>query len=253
MENFKKLKDNMGRLRLADTALKLDELLANASKEKPSYTQFLLQLTQGEINHRNFRAKELKLKKARLPKHHDLDHYDFKLSNGMDPQQFKQLRELHWIDQNFNLILMGPSGVGKTFIAAGLAYDAIKAGYTAIFRPMQQLIQTLKLRDLTRSARLEYQRIIKANLIVIDDLMMFPIETADANLLFYLIDELHEQSAIIITTNKGPKQWAELMGDQVLATAILDRLLFRCEVINLVGKSYRMINKKSIFNKVSKN
>lgn len=243
----------MGRLRLADAARNLDQLLSKASKEKPSYSQFLLELTQAEIEHRNLRDIELKLKRARLPKHHDLDRYDFKISNGIQIQQFKQLRELHWIDQNFNIILMGPSGVGKTFIAAGLAFDAIKAGYNAIFRPMQQIIDTLKLKDVTRSARLEYQRIIKAHLLVIDDLMMFPVEKADANHLFHLINHIHEQTAIIITTNKGPKQWAELMGDQVLATAILDRLLFRCEVVSLTGKSYRMENKKSIFNKNSQN
>lgn len=102
---------------------------------------------------------------------------------------------------------------------------------------------------MTRSEKTDYQRVIKADLLVIDDLMMFPVEKDDANRMFHLINQLHEQTAIIITTNKGPKHWAELMGDQVLATAILDRLLFRCQVISLDGKSYRMQNKKSIFEK----
>jgi DNA replication protein DnaC len=249
MENLKQLKDNMGRLRLAEAAFNLDQILEKATKEKPSYTQFLMEVTKAEIDHRNLRDVELKLKKAQLPRNHDLEHYDLKISNGLDPQQLKQLRELHWVDQNFNIILMGPSGVGKTYIAAGLAFDAIKAGYAAIFRPMEQIVRILKLKDLTRSERIDYQRIIKADLLVIDDLMMFPVEKEDANRLFHLINQLHEQTAIIITTNKGPKEWAELMGDQVLATAILDRLLFRCQVISLDGKSYRMQNKKSIFKK----
>ena len=252
MENLKQLKDNMGRLRLAEAALNLDQILEKATKEKPSYTRFLMEVTKAEIDHRNLRDVELKLKKAQLPRNHDLEHYDFKISNGLDPQQFKQLRELHWVDQNFNIILMGPSGVGKTYIAAGLAFDAIKAGYAAIFRSMEQIIRILKLKDLTRSEKIDYQRIIKADLLVIDDLMMFPVEKDDANRLFHLINQLHEQTAIIITTNKGPKEWAELMGDQVLATAILDRLLFRCQVISLDGKSYRMQNKKTIFNKEPK-
>lgn len=249
MENLKILKDNMGRLRLSEAALNLDQILEKATKEKPSYTGFLMEVTQAEIDHRNLRSVELKLKKAQLPRNHDLDRYDFKISNGLDQQQFKQLRELHWVDQNFNIILMGPSGVGKTYIAAGLAFDAIKAGYSAIFRPLEQIIRILKLKDVTRSEKIDYQRIIKADLLVIDDLMMFPVEKDDANRLFHLINQLHEQTAIIITTNKGPKEWAELMGDQVLATAILDRLLFRCQVISLDGKSYRMQNKKSIFEK----
>ena len=163
MENLKILKDNMGRLRLAEAALNLDQILEKATKDKPSYTGFLMVVTQAEIDHRNLRSVELKLKKAQLPRNHDLDRYDFKISNGLDQQQFKQLRELHWVDQNFNIILMGPSGVGKTYIAAGLAFDAIKAGYSAIFRPLEQIIRILKLKDVTRSEKIDYHNIFATN------------------------------------------------------------------------------------------
>ena len=84
MENIKQLKDNINRLRLSHTAENLDQFLNEASAQKPSYTQFLLQFTQREIEQRNSRAIEIKLKKARLPKHHDLDQYDSKVSNGLD-------------------------------------------------------------------------------------------------------------------------------------------------------------------------
>jgi DNA replication protein DnaC len=229
------------------TAEKLEDLLQQAQKEQLTYLEWLLLITKSEIENRQTKALGRRLKQARLPIHHELDDFDFTHQSSMSPQQLKQLRELLWMEQNYNLILMGPSGVGKTYLAAGLAYDAIQAGYTALFRTMQQIIDTLKLKDMTRSAKAEYQRICKAHLIIIDDMMMFPVEKADATRLFHLINHLHEQSSIIITTNKSPKQWAEMLQDEVLATAMLDRLLYRCEVISLQGQSYRMANRKTIF------
>ena len=122
-----------------------------------------------------------------------------------------------------------------------------KSGYDALFRTMQQVLDTLKLKEITRSGKAEYNRFLKAQLLIIDDMMMFPVEKNDANRLFHLINHLHEQSSVIITTNKSPKEWAEVLNDEVLATAMLDRLLYRCEIIQLTGKSYRLANRKSIF------
>lgn len=252
MEKLQTLKQQVVQLKMNATADQLEDLLQLAHKEQPSYLEWLLHITQSEIEHRHLRATARKLKQACLPLRHQLDDFDFTAQNGISIQQLKQLRELLWLEQNYNLILMGPSGVGKTYIAAGLAYDAIQAGYTALFRTMQQIIDTLKLKHMTRSAKAEYQRICKAHLIVIDDMMMFPVEKTDATRLFHLINHLHEQSSIIVTTNKSPKQWAEVLQDEVLATALLDRILYRCEVISLQGQSYRMANRKTIFEEKNK-
>jgi len=224
-----------------------EQIILEAEQQQSSYLDFGLQLLQTEIDNREIRAQNRKLRAARLPLQHQLDHFDCAAVEGISPRQLQQLRELLWLDQNFNLILMGPCGVGKTFLAAGLAHQAIMQGYTALFRSMQQIIDILKLKDITRTAKAEYKRITKAQLIVIDDMMMFPVEKQEANLLFHLINELHQQSSLIITTNKGPQEWTELLDDQVLAAAILDRLLFQCQVIQLNGNSYRMTNRKSIF------
>ena len=88
---------------------------------------------------------------------------------------------------------------------------------------------------------------LKANLVAIDDIMLFPVKKNEAVALFNLIDHLHENCSLIITTNKSPKQWAETLDDEVLASALLDRILYRCEVIKLQGSSYRMQNRKTIF------
>ncbi len=103
------------------------------------------------------------------------------------------------------------------------------------------------MRDFTRSAKAEYKRLSKAQLIVIDDIMLFPIEKNQAVALFNFINQLYEKTSFIITTNKMPTQWAVMLNDEVLATALLDRLLYHCEIINLTGKSYRMENRKNIF------
>ena len=112
---------------------------------------------------------------------------------------------------------------------------------------MEQLLNTLKLKEVTRSAMSEYRRLEKAHLIVIDDVMLFPVEKSQAVSLFNFINQLYENTAFIITTNKMPAEWAKLLDDEVWATALLDRLLFQCELINLSGKSYRMEHRKSFF------
>jgi DNA replication protein DnaC len=112
---------------------------------------------------------------------------------------------------------------------------------------MEELIHVLRLKDVTRSAETEYKRIMKSHLLVIDDILMFPLNQQDAVAFFNLINELHDKTSLIITTNKSPKQWADVLKDTVLTTAILDRILYHCEVIKLEGTSYRMENRKTIF------
>jgi DNA replication protein DnaC len=112
---------------------------------------------------------------------------------------------------------------------------------------MEQFNYLLKMKDFTKTATREYQTILKADLMVIDDIMMFPMEKKQAVSLFNLIDHLHQDASMIITTNKSPDEWVNVLEDEVLATAILDRILFKCEVVKLSGKSYRMDNRKTIF------
>jgi len=142
---------------------------------------------------------------------------------------------------------MGPSGTAKTYIAAGLCFDAVRNGYRAYFRTMDDIINILKLKDITRAGAAEYKRLFKAHLVAIDDIMLLPVTKNDAVAFFNFINQLYERSSFIITTNKSPKEWAQVLNDEVLATALLDRLLYKCEIIKLEGNSYRMKNRKTIF------
>jgi DNA replication protein DnaC len=239
--------DYASQLRLSSFKDQLDEAIKQADQKKSSYTDFALSLLKLEVDHRNRRDLEKRIKTAWLPMKHDLDGYDHSASNGISKPQLNQLRECHWLEQNFNLIIMGPSGIGKTLLASGLCYDALKQGYKAYFRTMEQIVEMIKLKDITRSAASEYKRLLKANLVVIDDIMMFALDKTEAVGLFNFINHLHEKASFIITTNKSPEEWVKLLDDEVIATALLDRLLFHGEVLRLSGKSYRMENRKTIF------
>lgn len=240
--------DYCRRFRLSGIASGLDPVINEAQTEQMSYLDYTIKFLATEASHREERDLERRTKSARLPMSHNLDNYDFTVDNGLTKTQLNQLRELNWIDQLFNIVLMGPSGTGKTYIAAGLCNDAIRHGLKAYFRTMDDISHMLKMKDITRSAAADYKRLEKAHIIVIDDIMMFPLEKGTAVSLFNFINKLYENTSFIITTNKAPKQWAQMLDDEVLASALLDRLLFRCEVINLSGVGYRMKNRKTIFN-----
>ena len=184
-----------------------------------------------------------------MPRNCDLDRFDFNHSAGITKPQLKQLRELVWLDQMYNLIFMGPAGTGKTFMAAGLVRDAVMRGYRAQFITMDSLINILRMKDMTSSAMSAYSGILKCNLIAIDDIMLMPMKKEESVAFFNLINALHEKASVIITTNKAPTEWVEVLQDEVLATALLDRLLFHCDVVKLVGSSYRMENRSGFLAK----
>ena len=247
MEKKQLIIDYCRQFRLSGIANGFDPVIMEAETQQISYIDYTVKFLNTEAIHREAKDLERRTKVAKLPLFHDLNKYDYTLDNGLSKTQLNQLRELNWIEQLFNIVLLGPSGTGKTFIAAGLCNDAIKLGFKAYFRTMDDIVQMLKMKDITRTAAADYKRLSKAHLVVIDDIMMFPVEKGIAVSLFNLINQLFEKTSFIITTNKAPKQWAQMLDDEVLASALLDRLLFRCEVINLTGMGYRMKNRKTIF------
>jgi len=247
MEKVQTIKKYCKQFNLTAIAQYFDEMLLVAETSKTSYLDYFHALLEKEAQVREQKNLERRVKAAKLPLNHNLDTFDYTAENGVTKTQLSQLRELNWIDQIYNIVLMGPSGTGKTYIAAGLCNQAVVKGYKAYFRTMDDVVNLLKNKDISLLAKTDYARLLKANLIVIDDIMMFPIDKQTAIGLFNFINQLFEKTAFIITTNKSPKEWAQMLDDEVLATALLDRLLYRCQSINLNGTSYRMKNRKTIF------
>jgi DNA replication protein DnaC len=245
--NTDNIKGYCDRLRLSYIPNNINEIVVDAQKRKPTYFDFLENVLEEETNTREYKAYLVRLKSAKLPPKHNLNDYDFSVSTGISEQQLKELRQLAWLEQAYNLVLMGPSGTGKTYIAAGLIYDTIKAGKKAYMISMEDILTCLRTKDISTSALVTYNKWQKADLIAIDDIMLFPVKKEESASFFNMINSLHEKTSVIITTNKAPTEWVQTLNDEVLATAILDRLLYRCEVIKLAGTSYRLENRKTIF------
>ena len=187
--------------------------------------------------------RRLSMPRSRNTRH---DEFDLNEQPSLSKRQFNQ-QELSWIEQGYNLILLGPTGVGKTMISIGLGIHAINSGYKVHFVTMNDLVYILKTQEVLRTSRTRYKRIVESDLVIIDDLMFMAMEKHEANLFFQLINKLYGQTSIIITSNKGPEDWGELLGDPAITTAILDRIVHKCEVLNLDGDSYRLKHRKTIF------
>lgn len=247
MSTNEQIKDLCTKLRLYALPRFIENEAHIAREQEKTHMEFLHDLLAREVQERESKDLQRRLKAANLPSRHDLDTFDHNYSNGITESRLRELRELGWLEQTYNIILMGPSGTGKTFIAGGLIYEAVRQGYKAYIVTMEDIINVIKMKSLIPSAMATYNRWLKADLIAIDDIMLFPVKKEDATGFFNLINTLHEKASIIITTNKAPTEWAKTLDDEVLASAILDRLLYHCEVIKLSGMSYRMGNRKTIF------
>lgn len=232
---------------MSETSKELPAFLRKAESHSWTYQEFLHELVSYEEKRREEKMIEKHLKWAKFPYHKTLKEFDIKELPSLSERQLKQLQELSWLEESFNLVFLGPPGVGKTHIAIGLGLEAIYKGQRVSFVSMGELVPLLKTEEFLRKSQLQMKRIRQSDLIIIDDLMYMAMDQNEANLFFQLVNHLYERSSIILTSNKGPEAWGELLGDQGITTAILDRLLHRSEVIHFEGASHRIKYRESLF------
>jgi len=181
---------------------------------------------------------------AHFPVIKKLEDFEFGRVKGITKTEVSQLQDFSWIDKKENLLFFGPPGVGKTHLAIALGYEAIGKGYTVCFERIANLIKVLKTAEVQRTAGFRLKRLLRSQALIIDEIGYTPIEKREANLFFNLISEMYEKQSVIITSNKSFSVWAEMMGDEIMTTALLDRLLHHSRVFNLDGESYRIQKKK---------
>lgn len=246
MKAYKDVIQQLHTLQLKGVQNHLDELINEAESQKQSYLSFLKEALQFELKDRGERRYKRNITAAHFPIIKKVDEFNYNRVKGITKTEVAQLLDFTWIDKKENVLFFGPPGLGKTHLAIALGYEAIGKGYTVCFERIANLIRILKNAEVQRQAEFRLRKILSSRVLIIDEIGYTPIEKREANLFFNLISELYEKQSIIITSNKSFTVWAEMMGDEVMTSAMLDRLLHHAKIFSLVGESYRIQNLKEV-------
>lgn len=246
MELIKEIELYCKELQLPTINQEHHELSNRAAKESWKYNEFLLEILKLETQKRAERSKKTLTKMAGFPTIKTLEEFDFDFTVGVNRRQIEELSSLEFIRRKENIILLGQSGVGKTHLAIALAYKATQSRMKVKFTTISDLI--LGMQNAKKEKRYDSfikQSIMNPSLLVIDEIGYFPMNKEEANHFFQVISRRYERGSTILTSNLVFSQWASVFAnDKVVTTAILDRVLHHSHVINILGDSYRLKEKK---------
>ena len=234
-----RISENLERLKLNRIQDVFDDLIHKAEESKLSYMAFMDQLLTEEVATKEDRRLKTAMKTAGLPFEKTIEEYDFSFHPSLDKRSVMTLFDLSFIPQKENVIFLGPPGVGKSHLAVALAIKAAHFGVSIYFTTMADLMVKLK-KDAADGHIGKGRGYLKSGLLVVDEVGYMPIDRKEAHLFFQFVCYRYEKSSTILTSNKSFSEWEEVFGDPVIATAILDRLLHHCQVVNIKGNSYRL-------------
>src|SRR5664279_899505 len=215
-------------------------LAERARSESWSHEEFLVACLQREVSARESHGGEGRIRAARFPSRKSIEEFDFDHARGLKRDLVAHLGTLDFVTAKDNVVFLGPPGTGKTHLAIGLGIRACQAGHRVLFATASEWVA--RLADAHNAGRLQTElvRLGRYPLIVVDEVGYIPFEPEAANLFFQLVSNRYERASLIVTSNKPFGRWGEVFGDDVVAAAMIDRLVHHAEVVGLKGDSYRL-------------
>ena len=246
------MSDVMKTLGLTQLEKALPALFEQARQQKMTYETFLQRALDAEVEGRNLRAAQRRIQAARLPVTKTLESFDFSFQPSISERLVRELADLSFVQTTTNVIFLGPPGVGKTHLCIALAVKALAAGHSALFTTLSQLAEALETASYPSLVRQRLRRYTTPSVLIIDEVGYTRLTPEQSHHFFELVTARYEHGSILLTSNTSFSEWGNLLGNEVLATALLDRLLHHAEVLSVTGRSYRMKDRLSA-NSVSVN
>jgi DNA replication protein DnaC len=239
MNNYQELNKNLKDLKLYQISIKLSEYIEKINENKIGVAEALLELTNQELEVKNYNATHAMVKVAGFPHLKEVKDFDFNFQPKINKQQFLDFESLRFIENNNNILLIGNSGVGKTHLATAIGIAAAKKRVSTYFIKCHDLISQLKKAHIENRLETRIKHFSKYRLLIIDEIGYLPIGEEEAKMFFQLIDTRYEKKSTIITSNINLSDWGKIFSDSLIASAILDRLVHHSSIVNILGNSYR--------------
>jgi DNA replication protein DnaC len=234
------LLQTLKQLRLSGLAQSLEVRLSEASGNRLDHAEFLELILQDELNVRSSRLISRRVKSACFSEVKNLDEFDFSFNPSIKRKQIHDLAGAQFIRDKADVLLLGPPGVGKTFLVQAIGHQAIKAGFLVLYRSIFDLARDFLSEESPLQQDRTLSRYLKPDLLILDDMGMKQLPRRSGEYLLEIIMRRHENRSTMMTSNRPLEDWAKLIGDAPAATAILDRFLQHATIINITGKSYRL-------------
>jgi DNA replication protein DnaC len=234
----------MQKLSLGDMARGYEALAEQAAQKDLPYCDFLEQILESECNARQERNIKVRTQLAGFPDIKRLEQFDFKFPTSIDEKKIRELASLRFLDRHENALLLGPPGVGKTHLAVSLGMEAIRQGCSVYFVSLPDLLDRLVQAQAENRMRRKMAHLRKCRLLILDEIGYRTLDRQATTCLFQLISERYERASMILTSNKSYSEWGAIFQDNVIASAMLDRLLHHSHTINIKGESYRLKDKR---------